>query len=85
MRHLTIFAAVLLTACATTNQQAITKWQDAKYNRCLDRVHAEAKTRTVNWRLEVDACMGQKGEEFDAYQAAKDTKLPPRWSIEVTP
>lgn len=33
----------------------------------------------------IDACMGSKGDEYQNYQDAKDTKLPPRWSVDVTP
>lgn len=84
MKPLTILAAILLTGCAN-NTQTAQRWADSKYNRCVDKIHAESKTRTVNWRLEIDACMGSKGDEYQNYQDAKDTKLPPRWSIEVTP
>lgn len=80
MRAFTIATTLLLTACAS--QQPIIDRQNTKYDQCVDRIHEQAAKHPVNWSLEIDACMGRKGEEFDRYEAAKDTKLPPRWAVE---
>ena len=80
--HRIILAAIILTGCANTNQTA-QRWADSKYNRCVDSIHAEAKTRTVNWRLEIDACMGSKGDEYHDYQEAKQDKIPTRAEFEA--
>ena len=83
--HRIILAAILLTGCAN-NQQTAQRWADSKYNRCVDSIHSRQKDgERIVWRLEIDACMGSKGDEYQQYQDAKDTKLPPRWSVEVTP
>lgn len=85
MKYLTILAAIILAGC-TSSQQTAQRWADSKYNRCVDAVHAKAKDgERIVWRLDIDACMGSKGDEYQQYQYAKDTKLPPRWSVEVTP
>lgn len=80
--HRIILAAIILTGCAN-NTQTAQRWADSKYNRCVDAIHAEAKTRTVNWRLEIDACMGSKGDEYNAYQEAKQDKIPTRAEFEA--
>lgn len=80
--HRIILAAIILTGCANTNQTA-QRWADSKYNRCVDKVHAEAKTRHLNWRLEIDACMGSKGDEYNDYKASKEDKLPTRAEFEA--
>jgi hypothetical protein len=81
MRITVILASVWLTACATTPQPIIDR-QNTRYDQCVDRIHEQAAKRPVNWSLEIDACMGRKGEEYDRYQAAKDSKLPPRWAVQ---
>lgn len=43
MKTAIILAALTLTGCATNYQQAIDKAQDAKYNRCVDKIHAMQK------------------------------------------
>ena len=83
MRAIILTTALLLTACAS--QQPIIDRQNTRYDQCVDRIHEQAAKHRVNWSLEIDACMGRKGEEFDRYQAAKDTKLPPRHIYEATP
>lgn len=80
MRAIILTTALLLTACAS--QQPIIDRQNTRYDQCVDRIHEQAAKRPVNWSLEIDACMGRKGEEYDRYQAAKDSKLPPRWAVE---
>lgn len=74
-----ILAAITLTGCATNYQQAIDKAQDAKYNRCVDKIHAMQKDgQRINWNLEVEACMGRKDDTYMTYQSQRATKLPPR-------
>lgn len=73
-----INAKALLVYCDSTGSG------DAIYSlQCLRRL--VERMESPNWSLEIDACMGRKGEEFDRYQAAKDTKLPLRHIYEATP
>ena len=84
MRALTLTATIILTACAATPQPIIDR-QNTRYDQCIDRVHEQAAKHPVNWSLEIDACMGRKGEDYERYQAAKDTQLPPRHVFEAQP
>lgn len=84
MRTLTIITAILLIGCANTSQNQTQRWQDSKYNRCVDQIHARQKDgERVSWALEIDACMGRKGDEYQAYQAAKQDKMPTRAEFEA--
>jgi outer membrane murein-binding lipoprotein Lpp len=73
-------AVVLLSGCASNKAyEAAQRVQDAKYNRCADRIHAMQKDgERVNWSLEIDACMGRKGDEYQQYQSGKATTMPTR-------
>lgn len=82
MKYLTILAAIILAGC-TSSQQTAQRWADSKYNRCVDAVHAKAKDgERIVWRLDIDACMGSKGDEYNAYQESKRDKMPSRAEFE---
>lgn len=78
-----IIAAVLLTGCASNDDYA-QRAQDRKYNLCADRVHEMVKTgERVVWSLEIDACMGNKSEEYLEYQSRKAPVLLKRYEFEA--
>lgn len=80
VKSIAMVVVLIISGCASTGQQeAFQRAQDAKYNRCVDKIHAMQKDgERVVWRLEVDACMGSRGDEYQTYQAQKQTKLPTR-------
>lgn len=82
MKTLTILTAILITACANTSQhEAAQRWQDSKYNRCVDSIHARQKDgERVSWALEIDACMGRMGDDYEYRQT---DKMPTRAEFEA--
>lgn len=70
-------ACVLLSGCAHNHEiDAAERAQDARYNRCVDRIHEMRHAGDVfNWSREIDACMGKRDPEAADYPG---TKLPTR-------